>query len=416
MAERLKDVLLVLLLALMGMLLVLTFSVSIQGNRGGQSLLQSLEEQDGLQLTGSIRPAAQPEKLALLGESGLYLAEGEAEYAMLYQQMEPLWQEALGSAGTLQPLLEKDYLAALQAPAVLLQYHAAQPLYLLRSWSGSTGLIQEPDVTGVVLTAREDKVILLITDGQGSRWQAETAASYSDLESLCATAPQANSVFARDHLILSGDEVLTRQVNHFSVMKMSAPELVRRGELSQSVQSLFGMNAYLTKVYPNADGSLVYVEGHSTINLSPNGDLSYSGEGIELELTALLPLERNAEICQQVYQQMTDLWAYAGASGQLSLEETRLEKDSGVLCFGLHQNGRFLERKAGYWANVTVENGVITGVSASLRQMEEVEQIPLLPLYQAAATVKQGRGSLRVRLLEQQEGLLLPQICFVTEE
>ena len=76
----------------------------------------------------------------------------------------------------------------------------------------------------------------------------------------------------------------------------------------------------------------------------------------------------------------------------------------------LFLDGKFVD------GSLTVENGVITGVSASLRQMEEVEQMPLLPLYQAAATVKQGRGSLRVRLLEQQEGLLLPQICFVTEE
>ena len=39
MAERLKNLLLVLLLALMGVLLVLTFFVSIQGSRGGQRLL-----------------------------------------------------------------------------------------------------------------------------------------------------------------------------------------------------------------------------------------------------------------------------------------------------------------------------------------------------------------------------------------
>ena len=40
----------------------------------------------------------------------------------------------------------------------------------------------------------------------------------------------------------------------------------------------------------------------------------------------------------------------------------------------------------------------------------------LLPTLQAAATVTEGRGAVRVRLLEQEGGLFVPGICFVTEE
>ena len=68
MAERLKNLLLVLLLALMGVLLALTFFVGIQGSRGGQRLLQSLEDQDSFVLSETVRPAAHPEKLAVLQE------------------------------------------------------------------------------------------------------------------------------------------------------------------------------------------------------------------------------------------------------------------------------------------------------------------------------------------------------------
>ena len=416
MAERLKNLLLGVLLLLMCALLAATFFVGIQGSRGGQRLLQSLEDQDHFALSETVRPAAQPEKLALIHEAGVFLAQDSSNYGLLYQQAEPLWQEALGSAATLQPMEETAYLEQLQAPAMLLQYHAPQPLYLMRAWSGSESLREELEVTAVTLTLREERVILMITDRNGGRWQAETAASPEELESLCTAWPENNSVLAGRHALLAGDEVLSCQVNRAFVWQSNAPELVRKGELSQSIQALFGMNAYLTKVYPNADGSLVYVESHSTIQLSPAGDLSYSGEGVEMELTSGDQRARQVEICQQVHERLSHLWEQAGASGKLSPEEMTFTGEQSILRFGLHLNGQFVEREEGYWATVTVTGDRITAVSAALRQLEEVEQVQMLPLYHAAATIRQERGSLRVRLLEEADGRMIPQICYVTEE
>lgn len=63
-----------------------------------------------------------------------------------------------------------------------------------------------------------------------------------------------------------------------------------------------------------------------------------------------------------------------------------------------------------------MEGDRITGVHAVLRRMEAVEQVLLLPLYHAAAAVGTDNGSLRVRLLEEAEGRMVPQICHITEE
>ena len=189
-----------------------------------------------------------------------------------------------------------------------------------------------------------------------------------------------------------------------------------RSELSQNLLALFGMTAYLTKVYPTADNSLVYVESHSTVSLTPMGDLTYSGEGIELEVTGSGESERQADICRSVCDRMRLLWQQAGADGTLGLEEVHFEGDRGVLRFSLHLNGTYLERKEGHWATVTVENGRITGIAAALRQLETGDTVRLLPTLQAAATLKEGRGAVRVRLLEGDDGLFIPQICFVTEE
>ena len=99
MAERLKNLVLALLLLLMGVLLVLTFMLGIRGSHGGRRLLQSVEESDEFSSAGTVCMVAYPEKMTFVGEEGLFLAQSADRYSLLYQQAEPLWQEALGSEG-----------------------------------------------------------------------------------------------------------------------------------------------------------------------------------------------------------------------------------------------------------------------------------------------------------------------------
>lgn len=416
MADRLKNLLLVVLLAVMIVLLVLTFFVSVRGSAAGQQLLQPLEEQDGAVTEAPARVMAQPEVLTIIGETGLYLTWDAQDYELLYQQTEPLFQEAVGSAGALQQLTEADYMAALDTVGVLLQYHDAQPLWLLQAWGGSGSLGDSLEVSAAAMVARGEQVALLLTDLEGGRWMAETAASLSELEALCQAGGQVNARFAGQSDAVAADTVLTTIVGSYPSLTVHQPELVTRGELSKSVQSLFGMNAYLTRVYQNTDGSLVYVESHSTISLAQNGDLTYAGTtGIGLELTETGEA-RQAELCWKVYDLLSRLWEQAGASGTLSLEEARLTGDSGTLRFGLRVGALFPERSQGSWATVTVEDGAITGLTAALRLLEEGAPVRLLPLYQAEALLPRGRAALRVRLLEGEEGVLTPSVCRVTEE
>ncbi len=415
MADKLKNLLLILLLAIMVALLVLTFYVSVRGSAGGQQLLQPLEEGDRPADQTPMRLTARPETLALLTREGVYLAREGADYARLYAQAEPLFQEAVGSAGQLNPITEEEYLALLGTYGVLLQYHAPQPWYLMQAWGGSEGLDETRQVYAAAMMANDQTVALLLTDRQGGRWLAETAASLSELEELCAAGGMPNAVLARESASLWQDAVLTTLSRRLPGLTANAPELVTRGELSQSVQALFGMNAYLTRVYQNTDGSLVYVESHSTISLSPMGDLTYTGTaGIDLELTAQ-GAARRAELCQRVYDLLSRLWEQAGASGQLSLKEAVLEGDSGLLHFGLHVDGLFLEREEGSWATVTVEEGTVTGLTVALRLLQPAEEHWLLPMHLAEATLSRGKAHLRLRLLEE-GGVFVPQICQVTEK
>lgn len=416
MADKLKNLLLVVLLAVMIVLLALTFLVSVRGGAAGKQLLQPLEEQEGGRNEAPARVMARPEVLAILREDGLWQACAAQDYELLYQQTEPLFQEAVGSAGQLTALAEEDYLAALASSGVLLQYRDPQPLWLLQAWGGSGNLQGSLEVSAAAMTSRDGGVALLLTDREGGRWMAETAASQLELETLIRSGGPVNARLARESGSVAADTVLTTVVGSYPTMTVSQPELVIRGELSKSIQSLFGMNAYLTRVYQNTDGSLVYVESHSTISLAQNGDLTYTGSsGIDLELTAD-GSARQAELCWKVYDLLARLWEQAGASGTLSLEEVRLTGDSGTLRFTLQEGLLFAERKEGSWATVTVEDGAITGLTAALRRMEAGEPLRLLPTYQAEAVLPQGRAALRVRLLEGETGILTPSVCRVTEE
>lgn len=416
MADKLKNLLLVVLLAVMIVLLALTFLVSVRGGAAGKQLLQPLEEREGGTNEPPARVMAQPEVLAIFREDGLCLACGAQDYELLYQQTEPLFQEAVGSAGQLAALTEEDYLAALETSGVLLQYRDPQPLWLLQAWGGSGSPQGSLEVSAAAMAVRDGGVALLLTDREGGRWMAQTAASQSELETLIRAGGPVNARLARESDAVAADTVLTTAVESYPTMTVSPPELVTRGELSKSVQSLFGMNAYLTRVYQNTDGSLVYVESHSTISLAQNGDLTYAGTGgIGLELTAD-GSARQAELCWKVYDLLARLWEQAGASGSLSLEEVRLSGDSGTLRFALRGGALFAERKEGSWATVTVEDGAITGLTAALRRLEEGAPRRLLPMYQAEAVLPRGRAALRVRLLEGEAGALTPSVCRVTEE
>ena len=420
MADRLKNLLLAVLLTLMVVLLGATFLLSMRNSQGGQRLLQALRpvEKTGASQT-AITAMAWPEKLAVLGEEGVFYAASGEEYAQLYQQGEALCQEALGSANAPIQLTETEYRRLLQAPAILVEYHSGLPFFLLQAWSGSEELREALTVRRFALTKTAFGVVLLLTDEKGSRWQAMTAASAAELEELCAQERQSNAVLAKESYPgLAWDELLLTGAADLPGYSSLRPDIVEKGELSQQVQALFSMNAYLARVYQNSSGSLVYVEGRSTLSLGQEGELIYAGaEGADLEISAGQEPQRTVEICQKVCTLMRQVWSETGASGRLSLDSVRQENGRLLLSFALDVGGKFLEKDGG-WAQVTVEDGAVTGASAYLRRLEPEEHALLLPMTEAAgmlAALPHRQARLCIRMTAGESGFA-PGICRVTED
>lgn len=420
MRDRVKNLLLALLLVLMAVLLGVTMLLSMRNSQGGQRLLQMLRpvEKAGPGKTATT-VMAWPEKLAVLRQEGVFYAASPEDYQRLYQLEEALCLEALGSAGVPEVLTELEYQRLLQAPAILAEYHGALPFCLLQAWSGGEELRTGLTVRSFALVKYAGGVGLLLTDAGGGRWYAETAASTAELEEICAQPWVDNAMLAKNRAAqLRWDELLLSGTTEALCYQARQPEIVEKGELSQSVQKLFAMNPYLARVYQNSSGSLVYVEGRSTLSLSTAGELIYAGtEGADLELAETEEPQRTVEICQKVCSLMREVWSETDASGRLSLDQVRQEGNGLILTFALDMDGRFLERRGG-WARVTVENGAITGASASLRQLEPEESILLLPMHEAAGMLAEDAreaSRLCIRLVEKQ-ARFVPGICRVAED
>ena len=417
MGERLKNLLLAVLLLLMIGLLGVTMVLSMRDSQRGAQLVEAFEQKEsgGVRLAAS-QTAAFPEKLGLILDEGCFYALDGESYRLLWQQVRPLYEEALGSGAALTRMEESEFRRLLRAPAVLLQYHAPQPFALLQDWGG-TQSSDETAVRSAAMTVRDGGVILLVTDETGGRWSTETAASAAELESICSGGWTVNAALAgEDYPQLGWDELLTREVLSLPGVSVQTPEYAQRGELPQRVITLFSMNAFLTKVYRNADGSLVYVESHGTIRLAADGDLHYSGTSADLELAEKQGAAARAEICQKVYALLEQLWQVTGASGRLSLEEIREDEEGWVLRFGLESDGLFFERSEGSWAVAQVKNGVLTQLHVSPRTLSVTGEDMLLPMTQAASALPEGNARLCVRLTQQGQTLFAPVICRVTEE
>ena len=90
MKDWMKNVLLAVLLLLMCGLLAGTMLLSVRSSQGGQKLLSGLSGGSGSTGAGgetALQPAAVPETVALVAESGVYRpADGES-FEQLYQQL-----------------------------------------------------------------------------------------------------------------------------------------------------------------------------------------------------------------------------------------------------------------------------------------------------------------------------------------
>ena len=424
MRERLKSLLLAALLLLSVGLFYISLTLGAGGALLPEGLLDKWTDPEGPVSTGegsgTFTAAARPEKLCLLTENGLYQAFAAEEYESLWREVQPFYEEGLGSGGAPVSMTDAAFADALRAPAVLLTYEAALPFFLLRAWSDAPDEDSVLTVRSVVLCAGAEGVGLLFRDGDGLCWRMDTAASAARLTELCAGGQTENAVLAGRALsagLMLPEEPLLRGWVELPELTLSPVAAAEGGELPRSVLSAFALNPYLANVYQNAEGGTVYVEGRSTLLVSRSGDLVYSAAegGVSVELR---PGEdddaRAARVCELVSALLTGVWSDLSADGTLCLDRIDYDAGSGVctLRYELERGGRFLDLQDRCWAQAVVKNGVLTDLTLCPRRVTEGEMATLIPMTQAAAAVAGPAARMSVRWL-MEGGALRPALCEV---
>lgn len=408
MLERVKTAVLVVLLAVLLLLAYRSFELMLPEAQQGGTEASGSEE-------ALVTPAALPLKIALCTGSGTYMPLSDTERDELMLQLERITGEALGSAGERSALTYEQYLTLLRGPAVLLVYDAELPFSLLRAWAGYEYAGIDAVVRSYAVAEEEGKVILAFRDETtGAYTRLKTAADPDRLLRLCTADYPRNAVFGFEDERLASiapDEPVPVQALSVPVLRVMPPAFVAAGELPRELLKGFSLNPYLSKVYQENDGTLVYVEDYSALRMTPSGALRYrvtTGRGIELLGIGEQSGNTN-EVIAQAHELVTSLWSLSGASGTLSLRQITTEKNNALeLSFCVVYRGvPVSDNSAAY---LIVRDGAVSYLDLLPSVLTEQSVVEMLPADQLAAALPEaGRGARpAVRYIQTGADVLMP--------
>lgn len=304
-----------------------------------------------------------------------------------------LLKESLGSAGTLTPCREAEFVSALNASSVFYDFLSPLPLSILSELVGGGGEGGFPDIQArqLVLSAQEGGVRLYVWDGRDSFLScAVLPISPEDLTEIVNSCTLPVVLFAFDEAEL--DEAYAR-VAPRSLLPAELPELPAlsaSNPLTDSDQLLTGLrfNPSTKNRYTDANGTEIIRETDRSLQIGSGGTVAYEG-GAEpvVEIQAAGDVPTLLEAATGAWSLLRGLLGDLPGEAALYLESVSRSDEVTTLRFGYHVDGvpvRFSDGSSA--AEVTLTGTVVTRLSLRFRQYTASgETSLLLPLRQALA-------------------------------
>ena len=384
----------------------------------------------------SVTPAAYPVRIVAVQQEGIAVAFQQEEVEPLFQELMPVFYEALGAAQPPEAMEEQAYWElSMAGPGFRLDFDGQMPLYALRIWAGapeSEGFDQS--CSSVVLAAQGQEVVLAFQGADGAYYRCSTMAGADGLRKLLASAPPDGAFFAADGAVFVGeggdpqpaygglapDEVILPGSISLPSFEVTVPSLLTGQETPRGLLEAFSMNPYMENHYAESDGSMVYVQGNFVLRLGTDGRIQFSatggeglaadpGEGLRTQAVALIDLARNAA---------EDVLAQCDSSMTVSLRSITPLNEEGdyTIVFGCQVQGVPLSASGAGSIVAQAEDGVIVSLEMQVMNVSQGEEMELLPYEQAAAALM---GRENARLLPRyrlQEGRLIPYMSYSTPE
>jgi hypothetical protein len=415
MVERIKTVVIILLVLSLALLMFVSFSLSAASYPLKPSdMVFELFGRAKKNASGAeedLRSAAAfPCQIAVSSEGGAYMPQTPSQYDDAFQFVSPYMEEAIGSAGDPSECTADEYKTALSGGGVLFVYDRPLPFYLFYAWYNGGDFDGELSLVSLFACPETDRVRLYVRTPDDRFMRFETESNAGTLKSVCrAFSPNGVFAFALEGAVCDPFSPLPKTPSAASSYLILPPAYGGGSELSRDILDDFSINFYLTSVY-NDQSSVVYVEGQNTLRLYDDGRLAYTGS---LPSGANPSLQGNAaaaDMLSHIYPFASSLWQKTSSGGSaLSLSSAELMSDGrAVFTFDAYIGGCTVERETAACTVVT-EDGAIVGLSLYRIRLSPYASAPLLPFAQAAAAASPG-SSLRMQYLPDGNGYLLPHM------
>ncbi len=416
MAERLKSVLIVLLiLALVGLLFLsyaiaavsrpllitdLVYEVLSRGGSQGSSDAASLET------------AAFPCRIAVSDGTGVFTPLNVWRYDETLSTSRQIMEEALGSASGVVQITSEEYAAALRDCGILYIYDLPLPFYMLYAWVDYGRTELDFDVYSLFVHTDGVSVSLLLRTAEDGFYRFDTQSNPQYILSVCSSYTP-NGVFAFDLETANCDPFDPLLLDDSRLPFYSVLPSVFGGstEVPYGIMADLSINSYLASAYREGD-SMVYVESGSSLRITNEGRIIYSStqsDGIPINfLSSADEKERSLEMLNQVYTIAVSVWKEASSSNCV-LSLVSFEKDENgdfVFVFGAYIGGCFIELDQPA-CSVVVSDGRVTSLSVTPIRLAAYGSADFLPFTQAAAAMKEP-GTLRIQFEKGEGGNFFP--------
>ena len=302
------------------------------------------------------------------------------------QSVMPLFQEALGSAGSMEPSSDAAFRGALEGPGLYLELDCgALPLEAIAAWLGERLDVSLPLCAMALTIGEEDAVSLYLLDENGGIFHCPTALPVSAVRPTCDDFAPNGAYFAYEtsYGSLAPYTVLTAAPDLLPDIRSELPA----GYSAYNLLTALDFNAHTLSRYPESGGAEVVEESPRTLRIAPDGTVSLISRGENTSSLYRASGQGLPEILAAAWRLASALTSGTEAS-PLYLSGVEESEDGYTLRFRYQMDGVpvfFFDE--GDALTVTYQEGAVTTFSYRCRVYTPLEEDPpaLLPAGMAQA-------------------------------
>jgi hypothetical protein len=305
---------------------------------------------------------------------------------------------ALGSSGDPAAVTEREWQKALSGEGVFFDYTEALPLNVLAQWLGSPTMNSEAGLytaRRLCLAKEGAGLTLFFISARDGQYYACKTLSLSSLDAqLKASSPNgayfawesADTPAGLDPYILILEEMPTLHT-------LSVTNPFRDSLTGEELLTVFEMNSFTAIPYTESDGTVVYVEGDSSLRLYPDGTAVFRQSGGEILSAGGFGASDAVDMA--LYLAKAGVGAHCGAAG-LYLSGLHYDPASGgsyTVTFDYAVNGIPVLYGDAHAVSAVIRGGVVTRASMTFQKFTVTDGLESpLPMRQAAAIVSESGG------------------------